>query len=84
MLTRKDRIFLFRRALQKTLIGINLCILVDYIIKHPKICSINVLKKRFLGWSQIVEFFATTRNDRIFLFPRALPETYWHELMYFS
>ena len=36
----------------------------------------NVLKISFSGRFRALEFFSTTRNDRIFLFPRALPETY--------
>ena len=46
----------------------------------------NVLKKRFLGPFRVLEFFSTTRNDRIFLFPRDLHGTYigMYKLMYFS
>ena len=35
--TRNDRIFLSSRALKKYYISLNLCILVSYIRKHPKI-----------------------------------------------
>ena len=44
--------------------------------KTPKSCSIRVLKKSFSGTFRVLEYFSTTRNDRIFLFPRALKKTY--------
>ena len=42
----------------------------------PEYCSINVLKKSFLGRFRVLEFFSTTGNDRIFLFLTVLQETY--------
>ena len=42
----------------------------------PKNWGINVLKNSFLGRSQVLKYFSTTRNDRIFVFPRALSDTY--------
>ena len=44
--------------------------------KTPENCCINVLRKSFLGRSQVLEFFSTTRNDRIYLFPRALENSF--------
>ena len=44
--------------------------------KKPEYCSIKFLKKSFYGRFRVVEYFSTTRNDRIFLFPRTLLETY--------
>ena len=44
--------------------------------KKPDYCSIKVLKKSFYGRFRVFEYFSTTRNDRICLSPRALPETY--------
>ena len=44
--------------------------------KIPRNSSMNVLKKSFLGPFRVLEYFSTTRNDRIFLFPRALKKTY--------
>ena len=43
--------------------------------KTPENCSLNVLEKKFFRRFQVLEFLSTTRNDRTFLFPRALPET---------
>ena len=45
--------------------------------KKPENCSINVLKKRILCPFRVLEFFTTVRNDRIFLFSRTLPVTYF-------
>ena len=66
----------FPRALKNSFIGMNLCILVDYTRKKPKICCINVVKKSFLCRFQILEFISTTWNDRNFLFPRALRKSF--------
>ena len=43
--------------------------------KHPKIAVSMSSKKNFLCRFQVLEYFSTTRNERIFLFPRALPGT---------
>ena len=40
--------------------------------KAPEKCSINVLKKSFLDRFRLLDFFPTTRNDRIFLSCRVL------------
>ena len=45
--------------------------------KSPYNCIIKVLKKSFLCRFKDLEFFLTTRNDRIFLFSRALRETHF-------
>ena len=74
--TRNDRIFLFPSALQETYIGINSCIIVDYIRKQSNIALWLSSKKIFLGRFRVLEYFSTTRNDRIFLFHQALQETY--------
>ena len=74
--TRNDRIFLFPRTLPETYIRMNLCFLVDYTRKHPKIAVSKSSKKVFLVGFGVLEYFSATRNDRIFLFPRTLPETY--------
>ena len=37
---------------------------------------INVVKKSFLGLSQVLEFFSTTWNDQNFLLPRALRKSF--------
>ena len=42
----------------------------------PENCSINFLQKKFLRRFQVLEFFSTTRNDRIFHFSRALPRNH--------
>ena len=44
--------------------------------KTPENCSINALKKSFMGPFRVLELLSTTPNHRIFLFSRALPETY--------
>ena len=44
--------------------------------KTPENCSIDVLKKSFLGRFHFLEYFSITRNDRIFLFLRALEKDY--------
>ena len=44
--------------------------------KTPEKCSINVLKKRFLGRFQVLEFFSSIRNDRIFLSSRNFKKTF--------
>ena len=44
--------------------------------KTPENWSTNVLKKIYLGRFRVLEFFSTTRNDRIFLSPRALKKYY--------
>ena len=44
--------------------------------KSPEYCSIKVFKKSFLVPFRVLEFFSTTRNDKIFLFPRAPKNTY--------
>ena len=43
--------------------------------KTPENCSLNVLEKSYFCRYQVIEFFSTTRNDWIFIFPRALPDT---------
>ena len=44
--------------------------------KIPENCNKKVLKESFLGPFPVLEHFPTIRNDRIFLFPRALKKTY--------
>ena len=44
--------------------------------KIPENWRINVLKKSYLGRFRVLEFFSTTRNDRIFLSSRALKKYY--------
>ena len=44
--------------------------------KSPEDCSINVLKKSFLGRFRVLELLSTTRNDRFFLFPKVLQVAY--------
>ena len=84
LITRIDRIFVFHRALLETHLSINLCILVDYTSIHPKIAVLMSSKKIFVRF-QVLEFFSTTRNDRIFLFPRAFFwDLYHHKLMFFG
>ena len=74
--TRNDRIFLFPTVLQETYTGLNLCILTNYTRNHPKIAVSMSSKKSFLGRFRVLELLSTTRNDRIFLFPRVLKKTY--------
>ena len=44
--------------------------------KTPENWSTNVLKKIYLGRFRVLEFFSTTRNDRIFFSSRALKKYY--------
>ena len=73
---RNDRIFLFSRTLKNTYISINLCICFSYTREHLKIGVSTSSKKVFFGQFRVLEFFSTTRNDRIFLFSRALKKYY--------
>ena len=66
MLSQNDRIFIFRRALQKTLIGINLFILVDYIIKHPKIAVSMSLKNVFWVGLRLSNFLLLLETTEFF------------------
>ena len=44
--------------------------------KTPENWRLIVLKKSYLGRFRVLEFLSTTRNDRVFLFPRAFLEIY--------
>ena len=74
--TLNDQIFFSSRALKKYYISIYLCILVGNTRKHPKI-GVPMSSKKYIwvgfGFSN---FFSTPRNDRIFLFSRALNKYY--------
>ena len=74
--SRNDRVFLFPRALKKTYIGMDLCNLIYYTRKHPKIEVSKSSKKVFWVCFGFLNIFQTTRNGRIFLFPRALKKTH--------
>ena len=55
--TGNDRIFLFSRVLEKTYISMNLCILVDYTRKTPKIWVWMSSKKVFSVGLRFSNFF---------------------------
>ena len=61
--TLNDRIFLFSRTLLETHIRMNLCILIDYTRKDPKIAVSKSSKKVFwlgFGFSNIFRLLETT------------------------
>ena len=65
--TRNDRIFF-----SSSYISMKVCILISYTRKHLK-CGVSMSSKKvFLGRFRVLEFFSTTRNDRIFFSSRAL------------
>ena len=81
--TRNDRILFSSRALKKYHISINLCILVGYTKKYPKIGGSMSIKKSYLGRFRVLDFFSTTRNYRIFFSSRALKKYYISMNSYF-
>ena len=66
--TRNGRIFLFRRALQNTLMGKNLCILNDYTRKHPKIAVSMSSKKVFWVGFGFSNYFRPLETTEFFFF----------------
>ena len=67
--TRNHRIFLFSRALPNTYIGINLCILVNYTRKHPKVAVSMSSKKVFWVRFGFSNFFRLLETTKFFFFP---------------
>ena len=54
----------------------NLCILVGYTRKHPKIGVLISSNKSYLGRFRVLKFFSTSLNDHIFISSRALKKYY--------
>ena len=67
--TRNRRIFLFFRALPDTYIGLNLCILVNYTRKHPKVAVSMSSKKVFWVRFGFSNFFRLLETTKFFFFP---------------
>ena len=65
---RSDRIFLFPRTLPGTCVSINICILVDYTTKNPKIAVLMSLKKEFWDRFRFLNFFRLFETIGFFFF----------------
>ena len=81
---RNDRIFLSSRALKKYHISMNLCILVGYTRKHPKIGVSMSSKKVICVGFGFSNFFRLLETTEFFFLLLVLKVLYQHELMYFA